>query len=420
MKSDDGDVTWESDLEIVKEVDTDSVGSFSDYQPLLDYMDKNEIYKIARIVAFKDPLFAAAKPQHAIQLKAGGVYLDHSGDSWVNPFDQYVWDYVVGLSREAALRGFDEIQYDYVRFPDRAAEYNPITDFPGRDDRDKDEGIEDFLAYAKEALEPYNVHISADVFGIVTRSWNDTPDDIGQTWRRIARQVEYIAPMIYPSHYGPGLYGYDIPDQHPYGVVREAVMEAIERNASQKEPAIIRPWYQGFNASWVSGHIEYGPKAISDQMVAAHELGVEEYIIWNASNVYDPMSFFYQDRIDKTSIAEGNDMMNRTPEETLEIYLNAQANSRFKDQYLLALISSRNEDFDKFVEEMEKVNQVLDSYTINSVSDKEGKGYLASVAVSYSSDLGTFESDSVEYEIIEENGVYKVKTPKIEWTEETE
>lgn len=418
VKSDDGDVTWKSDLDIVKEVGTDATAAFAEYGPLLDYMDKNEIYKIARIVAFKDPLFAAAKPEHAIQLKDGGVYLDHSNDSWVNPFDKYVWDYVVSLSAEAALRGFDEIQYDYVRFPDRAAEYNSITVFPGRDDRDKDEGIEDFLAYAKEKLEAYNVHITADVFGIVTRSWNDTPDDIGQTWRKIANQVDYISPMIYPSHYGPGLYGYSVPDQHPYGVARAAVMEAIERNASQKDPAIIRPWFQGFNAPWIAGHINYGPEAVSDQMVAAYELGVEEYIIWNASNNYDPLSFFFQDRVDPSVIKEGKDLMDRSPEETLEIFLTAEQRSRTKELYLLTLISERNEDYDKFVEEMEKTNPVLDSYTINSLSDNDGEGYLALVDVSYRSDQGIYKNEKAEFEIVLENEVFKVKKPKMEWVEE--
>ena len=200
IKNDSGHVTWESDLEIVKDIGSDLEARFSDYTPLMEYLEENEIYTIARIVAFKDPFFAASKPKHAIQLNQGGVYLDQAGESWVNPFDQYVWDYVIAISREAALRGFHEIQYDYVRFPDRASYYNPITNFPGRNDRKKDEGIEDFLAYAREELKSYNVHLAGDVFGIVTRSWDDIPDDIGQTWRKVANNVDYICPMIYPSH----------------------------------------------------------------------------------------------------------------------------------------------------------------------------------------------------------------------------
>ena len=418
IKNDDGHITWNSDMEIVEEVGATVNAPFTDYEPLFKYLKENEIYTIARIVAFKDPLFAKAKPEHAILLKAGGVYLDNNGESWVNPFSEYVWDYVIGLSKEAALRGFDEIQYDYVRFPDRAAYYNPITDFPGRNDRNKDEGIEDFLAYAREELKPYNVHVSADVFGIVTHSWDDIPDDIGQTWRKIANQVEYICPMIYPSHYGPGLYGYDVPDRHPYEIARLAVMEGIERNAAQKNPAIIRPWFQGFSAPWVKGNIKYDAKAISDQMVAASELGVDEYIIWSANNNYDPMSFFYEDRVNKT-IREDMDIMDRTPEITLSMFLKAERSVRYNQLYLLTPIDDREEDYDLFVEEMKKTNPVLNSYEIISI-DKNDKGYTAKVNVSYKSDLGTYADESAEYEIINENQVFKVKTPDKQWVEKKE
>lgn len=418
IKNDDGHITWNSDMEIVEGVGATVNAPFTDYGPLFKYLKENEIYTIARIVAFKDPLFAKAKPEHAILLKAGGVYLDNNGESWVNPFSEYVWDYVVGLSKEAALRGFDEIQYDYVRFPDRAAYYNPITEFPGRNDRNKDEGIEDFLAYARKELKPYNVHISADVFGIVTHSWDDIPDDIGQTWRKVANQVEYICPMIYPSHYGPGLYGYDVPDRYPYEIARLAVMEGIERNAAQKNPATIRPWFQGFSAPWVKGNIKYDAKAISDQMVAARELGVDEYIIWSANNNYDPMSFFYEDRVDKT-IKEDTDIMDRTPEVTLGMFLKAERSVRYSQLYLLTPIGDREEDYDMFVEEMKKTNPVLNSYEIISI-DKNDNGFTAKVNVSYKSDLGTYSNESAEYEIINENQVFKVKTPEIEWVEKKE
>ena len=419
VKNDAGHLTWNSDIELVNDIGSSVEVRFDNYAPLMDYLQENEIYTIARVVAFKDPFFAQSRPEHAIQLTAGGVYLDRAGESWVNPFDQYVWDYVVAVSKEAAIRGFDEIQYDYVRFPDGASRYNPITEFPGRDGRDKDEGIEDFLAFAREQLKPYNVHISADVFGIVTHSWNDTPDDIGQTWTKVSNNVEYICPMIYPSHYGPGLYGYDVPDQHPYEISKAAVMEGIEKNAAQKEAAIIRPWFQGFNAPWVAGYIDYDGKAISDQMVAAWELGVEEYIIWNAGNNYDPMSFFYHDRIDDT-VVEGQDILERTPEMALEKFLKAQKDVSYSKLYLLTPIDDRVEDYDEFVEKIEETNPVLESYSINSVETNKKVGYLASVDVSFTSDMGEFIDESAEYEIIEENEVFKVRAPEMKWEEATE
>lgn len=419
VKNDHGLVTWESDLEVVNKVGSSINPPFKNYQPLMDYLEENEIYTIARVVAFKDPIFAAANPAHAILLKEGGVYLDNAGESWVNPFDQYVWDYVVAVSKEAALRGFDEIQYDYVRFPDNARYYNPITDFPGRDGRDKDEGIEDFLEYASDELEPYNVHLSADVFGFITHSWDDKPEDIGQTWRKVANQVEYICPMIYPSHYGSGVYGFDVPDRYPYEVARISVMEAIERNASQKEPAIVRPWFQGFTASWVSGNIRYDAKAISDQMVAAAELGVDEYIIWSAGNNYNPMSFFYHDRIDDSIPKEGHDIMDRTPEMALDRFLKAERSTRLSQLYLLTPINERSEDYDKFVQDHEEINPVLQSFNVSEIVERDDGSYLAKVDVEYKSDLGSFAMERAEFEIREENKVFKISKPQIEWVEDS-
>lgn len=408
IKNDDGLVAWNSDIEIVNNVKSNWVTPLKNYERLLDYLKENDIYSIARIVAFKDPYFSKVKIEHAIQLKAGGVYKDGAGMTWVNPFDEYVWKYLVAISQEAALRGFDEIQYDYVRFPDSAAYYNPITEFPGRNDRDKDEGIEEFLEYAGAELKPYNVHMSADVFGVITRSWDDKPEDIGQTWRKIANQVEYICPMIYPSHYGTGIYGFKVPDQYPYEVARSALIEAIERNAAQKSPGIIRPWFQGFNAPWVKGYINYDAEAISDQMVAGMELGIDEYIIWNASCNYEPMSFFYDERINKTLRENGEDILFRTPELTLKKYLDAQKAGKYSILYLLTPIGERQDDYDRFVLYITKNQHRLKKYDILNIIDNGDGTYKAKVSVEYDSDTETSAVNEAGYKIILENDVYKV------------
>ncbi len=408
IKNDDGVVTWKSDTEIVNQVGSNSSSPFENYEKLMNYLTEKDIYPIARIVAFKDPYFAEIRSEHAIRLKAGGVYRDHSGKMWVNPFDEYVWKYLLAISKEAALRGFAEIQYDYVRFPDGAKTYNPITEFPGRNDRDKDEGIEEFLKYAKTELEPYRVRMSADVFGIITHSWDDKPEDIGQTWRKIANQVDYICPMIYPSHYGTRLYGFAVPDQHPYEVVRSALLEAIERNAAQKKPGTIRPWVQGFNASWVKGHINYDAETISAQLAAAMELGIDEYIVWNASNHYDPMTFFYHDRIDRNIRQEGEDILSRTPQAALDKYLDAEKNRRYSLLYLLTPITERQEDYDAFAAEAEKNSSVLKSYKITGIDKNEDGSYSAAVEAVNGNATGSGIKNEVLYKIILENEVYKV------------
>ena len=418
VKNDEGLVAWKSDVEIVNRVGSNWNTPMKDFDTLMNYLKEKEIYTIARIVAFKDPFFAKNNPDHAIQLNSGGVYLDRSGFAWVNPFDQYVWDYVIAISQEAALRGFDEIQYDYVRFPDNAKYYNPITYFPGRNDRDKDQAIQDFLLYAREKLDPYNVHVSADVFGVVTHSWDDKPEDIGQTWRMIANSTEYICPMIYPSHYGSGFYGFKVPDQYPYEVVRTALLEALERNAAQRNPAIIRSWYQGFTATWVKGYIPYEEDAIGKQIAAGVELGLNEYIIWNASNTYYPLSFFYEDKINSNVRVEGEDILERTPEEALKRYLDAQLFKRYSHQYLLTPMDDRAEDYDEFSSAIMESEFVLKNYEILSVNKNEDNTYTAQVNAKYSSKEGTATLENASYTIILEKDVYKIKPVELNWSQE--
>ena len=418
VKNDEGLVAWKSDVEIVNRVGSNWNTPMKDFDTLMNYLKEKEIYTIARIVAFKDPFFAKNNPDHAIQLNSGGIYLDRSGFAWVNPFDQYVWDYVISVSQEAALRGFDEIQYDYVRFPDNAKYYNPITYFPGRNDRDKDEAIRDFLLYAREKLDPYNVHVSADVFGVVTHSWDDKPEDIGQTWRMIANSTEYICPMIYPSHYGSGFYGFNVPDQYPYEVVRTALLEALERNAAQRNPAIIRSWYQGFTATWVKGYIPYEEDAIGKQIAAGVELGLNEYIIWNASNTYYPLSFFYEDKINSNVRVEGEDILKRTPEEALKRYLDAQLFKRYSHQYLLTPMDDRAEDYDEFSSAIMESEFVLKNYEILSVNKNEDNTYTAQVNAKYSSKEGTATLENASYTIILEKDVYKIKPVELNWSQE--
>jgi len=418
VKNDEGLVAWKSNIEIVNRVGSNWNTPMRDFETLMNYLKEKEIYTIARIVAFKDPFFAKKNPDHAIQLSAGGVYHDNSGFAWVNPFDEYIWKYVVSVSQEAALRGFDEIQYDYVRFPDNAKYYNPITYFPGRNNRDKDEAIRDFLLYAREHLKPYNVHISADVFGVVTYSWDDKPEDIGQTWRMIANSTEYISPMIYPSHYGSGFYGFNVPDQYPYEVVRTALKEALERNAAQRNPAIIRSWYQGFTAKWVKGYIPYEEDAIGKQIAAGVELGLNEYIIWNASNTYYPLSFFYEDKINPNIRVEGEDILERTPEIALKRFLDAQLFKRFSHQYLLTPIDDRADDYDEFSNALRETEFVLKNYEILSINANNDGTYTAQVNAKYSSKNGTATLENASYTIVLEKDVYKIKPVELNWIQE--
>lgn len=419
VKNDLGLVAWKSDIEIVNTVGSNWNTPMKNFSVLMDYLKSKEVYTIARIVAFKDPYFAENKPDHSIQLSAGGVYKDKAGFAWVNPFDEYVWKYVVAISQEAALRGFDEIQYDYIRFPDNAKYYNEITTFPGRNGRDKDEAIEDFLIFAQKALEPYHVHVSADVFGVITHSWDDKPEDIGQTWRKITNNTEYISPMVYPSHYGRGYYGFDVPDQHPYEVIQIASREAIERNAAQKNPAIIRHWYQGFTAPWVKGYILYEEDAIQKQIIAGVELGLDEYIIWNSGNTYYPLSFFYHDKVNKNLRQPGFDILGRSAEVAVTRYLDAQRFKRTNHLYLLTPIDLRAEDYDDFVIDYQAKGIQLVNYTIQSVEAQADGSSIATVKVKYQTETQEALMEDAKFKIVLENDVYKIVQAELSFTDKT-
>ena len=419
VKNDIGLVAWKSDIEIVNTVGSNWNTPMKNFNVLMDYLKSKEVYTIARIVAFKDPYFAENKPDHSIQLSAGGVYKDKAGFAWVNPFDEYVWKYVVAISQEAALRGFDEIQYDYIRFPDNAKYYNEITTFPGRNGRDKDEAIEDFLIFAQKALEPYHVHVSADVFGVITHSWDDKPEDIGQTWRKIANNTEYISPMVYPSHYGTGYYGFDVPDQHPYEIIQYASREAIERNAAQRKPAIIRHWYQGFTAPWVKGYILYEEDAIQKQIIAGVELGLDEYIIWNSGNTYYPLSFFYHDKVNMDLRQPGFDILGRSAEVAVTRYLDAQRFKRTNHLYLLTPIDLRAEDYDDFVIDYQTKGIQLVNYTIQSVEAQADGSSIATVKVNYQTETQEALMEDAKFKIVLENDVYKIVQAELSFTDKT-
>jgi len=415
VKDDSGYMTFKSNIKAVQEVGGDKYVRISDVKSLIKLLEDYDIYPIARIVTFKDKNYANAKPEHSIQLLNGGVWIDYSGTPWVNPFNKNVWDYNLSIAREAALAGFKEIQFDYVRFPDNAVAYNSITEFPGRDGRQKDDAIGDFLEYIKKGLEGYNVNIGADVFGLITRTWDDYPEDIGQSWINMSPFVDYMCPMVYPSHYGPQWYGYEVPDAHPYGVVRGVMMEAIEKTSAVSNGAAIRPWIQDFTATWVTGYIYYGYNEVRQQIIAAKELGIDEYMVWNPSNVYDPRSFFISEKEVgiKYPVDTGDyDLVGRTPGTAMYEYFKNERHSIFSKVFLLTALDNRVTDFEIFYNQMTNDKYELIDYDVlvYKILSKDN----AEVTVDYKYKIiGNNEETFLEaknsvWKLIKENGVWKI------------
>ena len=247
---------------------------------LLTQLEEAGIYPIARIVIVKDPVLAAAHPELAVRDTSGGVWEDNNGTVWLNPFNRGVWDYHVDLAREVAEMGFGEIQWDYVRFPDAPASALGRADFPGRDGRPRTEAIREFLAYSREELSELGVDVTADVFGVTTTATRDV--GIGQVWESFIDVIDVALPMVYPSHYWKGSFGYQKPNSYPYEIVRHALEDALERSAEMEDAGATRPWLQDFTL----GAPRYEAPEVRAQIQATYDVGIEEWILWNPGSRY--------------------------------------------------------------------------------------------------------------------------------------
>lgn len=285
VKNDDGNITWKPESGSAAEIGA-CINYISDMQGLMVKLKEHHIYTIARIVCFKDPYLAAARPDLALKKPDGTLVTDANGLAFVNPYREETWDYLVETALTASEMGFDEIQFDYVRFPigadADAADYGVDLQTDT-----KEEAITGFLSYAAEKLGEKGIVFGADVFGTIIGSETDA-ERVGQNYKAIGGIVDVLSPMVYPSHYANGVFGLEVPDAEPYETVLRALQGSdLELQAvGEEKRAVVRPWLQSFTASWVPGHISYEGEEIRQQIQAVYDAGYEEWILWNASNRY--------------------------------------------------------------------------------------------------------------------------------------
>ena len=241
IKNDSGEITYKMDNVVAKEIGA-TVNYISDIKDLVARLKEKGIYLIARVVAFKDPILAESKPELSIKNADGSIFYDRSNLAWVNPYKKEVWEYLVSVSKEAAALGFDEIQFDYIRFSTDSGVKQAHFGEEARD-KSKIEVITEFTKYAYEELSPLGVYVSADVFGSIISSDVDAKI-VGQSYYQMAKYLDYICPMIYPSHYANGSYGIDYPDLEPYYLIKKALEDSkvvLEMNEEEEHQAIVRP-----------------------------------------------------------------------------------------------------------------------------------------------------------------------------------
>jgi hypothetical protein len=280
IKDDTGIISFPSQNQLAREIGAGSK-RIPNLKELLARLKQERIYTIARIVVFKDPLLARKRPEIAVQDKNGGLWRDRKGMTWVDPNNRLVWKYNLDIAKEAVSMGFSEIQYDYVRFLSDGLLRNCI--YPFSNGTPKEDVIRDFLLYAKKELNTMGVTLSADIFGLVLT----VPDDlnIGQKLEKIASAVDYISPMVYPSHYPKGSFSFPEPNRHPYEVILKALQDGNKRIKESK--AKFRPWIQDFDL----GYPPYRREQLAAEIKALEDNGIHDFLFWNPGNHYDPAKY---------------------------------------------------------------------------------------------------------------------------------
>lgn len=233
------------------------------------------IYAIARIVVFRDNVMPRKKTELAVKNPDGSIWQDRKQITWLNPYKQGSIDYILEIAEKAADMGFDEIQFDYIRFPSDG-KVNNCRYGVKHSSTTASEAIINFLKQAKQRLSTKGIKISIDVFGLTTTEKSDM--GIGQKIVEMTEQVDYVCPMIYPSHYGNGDYGIANPNKEPYRTVYIALQGAKKRLPVEK----LRPWLQDFSLRGV----KYGQTELQAQIQACYDCGVETWLLWNAACKY--------------------------------------------------------------------------------------------------------------------------------------
>jgi hypothetical protein len=281
VKGDRGWVVYRTEVDLALAAGAQGPGTLRDFDALMADLKSRGLYTIARVVAFKDNVLANYRRDLAIiDTRTGKPWIDNEKLAWVDPFREEVWSYNIAIAQEAVRRGFDEVQFDYVRFPTdgrlSAARYSKVN---SRETRLP--AIAGFLERARRELGPMGAFVAADVFGYTAFNENDT--DIGQRIEELTPHLDFVCPMVYPSGYHVGIPGWRNPVQHPYEIVHESVR--LIRKRSTHSVVRVRPWLQDFKDYAFDRRI-FGVTEIRAQIKGAGDAGAVGWMLWNPKNDY--------------------------------------------------------------------------------------------------------------------------------------
>jgi len=300
IKDDTGRISFAVEDEKLNEIGSPEV-RIPDIKEFIKYLNEKGIYVIGRISVFQDPYLIKIKPELAVKRSSdGAIWGDRKGIGWLDAGSRETWDYVVAIAKESHKVGFDELNFDYIRFPSDGNMrdiYYPFSEEKVLADPDfgKSNIMRDFFAYLDSSLEKLDVPISADLFGMTTTNKDDL--NIGQVLENALPYFDYISPMVYPSHYPQGFMGYQNVNQYPYEIVNFSMTEAVKRVAELKinlastspnspylsklKSSQLRPWLQDNDYP-----VHYTPEMVRAQINATYDAGLNSWMLWDAANTY--------------------------------------------------------------------------------------------------------------------------------------
>ncbi|HYT04598.1 MAG TPA: putative glycoside hydrolase [Gemmatimonadales bacterium] len=284
VKDDTGCLLYPSAVPTAQQIGANQCVRAKDARARLDTLNAHGIYAIARIVVAKDPLLAEHKPAWSVRDRVTGEqWRDRINMAWVDAYNDSVWIYAAQLAHEAVRMGFAEVQFDYVRFPDEPRERMATAVFPSRrPGQTQREAVRDHIALLKNRLQSLGAPVTFDIFGLTASATGDL--GIGQVWEDFASVADVVLPMVYPSHYYRGAFGFAWPNAQPYRVVRSALNDALHRSRPLPWAAEIRPFLQAFTLG--RRLPRYTPYEIREQIRAVEDMGITSWVLWNPRSVY--------------------------------------------------------------------------------------------------------------------------------------
>ena len=289
VKNDNGYVVFDTDSELIDELGTEKI-QVKDMPGLIQKLHEHDIYAIARIVTMRDPVLDNIRPEWMIHTGDDKVYEDKQGFAWIDPENKEAQNYLIEVALQCGKVGFDEVQFDYVRYPTTLKNSEL-----GMNGYEKRHAIYKFVRAAHKALEKEQIPLSLDVFGTIISSQVDR-NTVGQDYAWLSVECETLSPMIYPSHYANGSFGKNYPDLYPYDIINGA-MQASAKELKTVNPrgdryqASVRPWLQGFTASYLQHYRKYGADEVKAQIQAVYDNGCDSWIIWNPACKYSWAAF---------------------------------------------------------------------------------------------------------------------------------